>query len=179
MKIEISSHALRAAMTFKAKDDIREQLNGVTITNGTIFGSNGFTACLVPHPSLDCEDCFIFVSKVPPATAETSVIEDEQIIHYDAKGVEKAREAAKVIAERNQYDINRLIPTDKKITPYEICVAPDYLGLISKAFPRPKKAGLYSIKITHSEPGKPMVFEVKSKMLPAESATVLIMPVRE
>lgn len=179
--IKLNSAALRAAFGFKAKDDVRKQLNGIIITKGKIIGSNGHVAVIIDHESIDQEGT-LFLDKAPVATAVETVFDNGSAISYDAKGVEKSRCAYQFEPQITLFDFDRLTPDSLDVAAQGFLLAPDYLALIGKSFPRPKKASKYGIKLVHSQPQnhqQPIVFEVTADYLPNEKAIVCIAPVKE
>lgn len=180
--IKINAAALRAVMAFKAKDDIRQQLNGVTVSRDRVIGSDGFAACIIETDTEFPADGVLFIDKVPLASAEYVTFDNGTAISYDAKDQEKARCGYRFEPQGNLLDFDRVTPDKLCVEPEGFFMAPDFLGKITKAFPRPKKAGKYAIKLVHSMPSnhwQPYVFDVSAYYLPTGAATVLIMGVKE
>lgn len=180
--ITIEANALRAAFNFKAKNDVRKELNHVIVKNGQLIGSNGHVAVIIPDKTLSGMEGILDIDKAPPATAVEVKFEDGTAISYDSKGNEKSRCGYRFIEQLIMFDFEGLKPTRMFVEPEGFLLAPDYLSLLGKSFPRPKKASKYAIRLVHSNPSnydQVVVFDVIAPYLPSEVATVMIAPIRE
>lgn len=179
--IKLNSAALRAAFNFKAKDDIRKHLNGINIDQDCIVGSNGHVAVIIPSEIPEGVMGVLYMDKIPVATAVETVFDNGSAISYDSNGKEKGRCAYTFEQQINIAPYKDVLPETQIVEEGGFCLAPDYLALIGKSFPRPKKASKYAIKLINSKPNtqEPVMFEVKAEYLPKGTATVCIAPVKE
>lgn len=180
--ITIEANALRAAFNFKAKNDVRKDLNNIIVKSGQLIGSNGHVAVIIPDESLDGMEGILDIDKAPPSTAVEVKFDDGTAISYDAKGNEKSRCGYRFIEQLIMFDFEELKPKKMFVEPEGFLLAPDYLALIGKSFPRPKKASKYAIRLVHSNPSNDsqvIVFNVVAPYLPSEIATVMIAPIKE
>lgn len=179
--IELNSAALRAAFNFKAKDDVRESLNAINIDSDCIVGTNGHVAVIIPSDIPEGVSGLLYMDKAPVATAVKTVFDNGSAISYDANGKEKGRCAYTFQQQINIAPYNDVLPSTQAVEEGGFCLAPDYLALIGKSFPRPKKASKYAIKLINSKPAtkEPIMFSVLADYLPKGTATVCIAPVKE
>ncbi len=175
----INSSILRAAQAFQSKNDVRQQLNGIMIDGKSIVGSDGHTAVLMETESdTGLKGAFCLAGKIPATAIETDLTETNAI-HYDAKGVEKGR-CAVVRLDLPMLSASQHVPNEYELTCSQpITLQPQFLKRIGDAFPMPKK-GRCLTRLEHYAGGPtPIIFTVKTDLIPSCEPIVLIMPVKE